>query len=262
MKKTFIIILSWCFFIPLGLAQSTVQPKQINNDEKGILFNKELTFDARFHTNGLAFALNYGKIKTYYLTRYYHFEIGEISHPKEFKQSFDIPNINGTGSSRSFIYGKQNDFFVLRAGYGIKRYYSEKAKKKGLAVGMTYEFGPSLGILKPYYLEINRVQDNTNTPILVTEKYSLDNASTFLNTNIIHGAAPFSKGLGELSIVPGFHGKIAAHFDWGAFDEFVKAIEAGIMLDVYFKKVPIMVSEENRPFFVNLYLSLQLGKRW
>ncbi|MFK8104977.1 MAG: hypothetical protein AB8G15_20835 [Saprospiraceae bacterium] len=262
MKKILILLLAWGFFMPWGSTQSTLQPRQLDSDDKGIIYDKELTFDARFHTNGLAFAVNYGRIKTYYLTKYYHFELGRISHPKEFKQSYDIPNINSPGNSRSFIFGKQNDFFVLRAGYGIKRYYSEKAKKRGLAVGMTYEFGPSLGILKPYYLEFNRVQDNTNNPIIVSERYTPETEASFLNVNTIHGAAPFTKGLGEISVIPGIHAKIAAHFDWGAFDEFVKAIEAGIMIDVYPKKVPIMVSEENRPFFVNLYLSLQLGKRW
>ena len=71
-----------------------------------------------------------------------------------------------------------------------------------------------------------------------------------------------------MSIIPGFHAKAGIHLDWGAFDEFVKAIEAGIMLDVFVKRVPILVENvdivnaENRPFFLNLYLNIQLGKRY
>jgi hypothetical protein len=81
------------------------------------------------------------------------------------------------------------------------------------------------------------------------------------------GSASFSQGLSEISIMPGFHAKAAAHFDWGAFDELVKAIEAGIQIDVFFKDVPIMIESpnlpnvENSPVFINLYLNLQLGKR-
>jgi hypothetical protein len=51
------------------------------------------------------------------------------------------------------------------------------------------------------------------------------------------------------------------HLDWGAFDEFLRALEVGIQLDIYPKKLPIMVNSENRPYFMNLYVSLQLGKR-
>ena len=35
----------------------------------------------------------------------------------------------------------------------------------------------------------------------------------------------------------------------------------GAMLDVFPKNVPLMVSEENTPFFFNFFLNLQLGKR-
>jgi hypothetical protein len=64
-----------------------------------------------------------------------------------------------------------------------------------------------------------------------------------------------------LSILPGIYGRAGVHVDWGAFDEYLKAVEAGIMLDIFPKKVPIMVNEENRPFFLNFYISAQLGKR-
>jgi len=41
----------------------------------------------------------------------------------------------------------------------------------------------------------------------------------------------------------------------------VKALEIGIMFDIFFKKVPIMVIDNNQPFFLNGYIILQLGKR-
>ena len=96
-------------------------------------------------------------------------------------------------------------------------------------------------------------------------KYTGDNIDEFLNVDRIYGSSGFRKGLNEIKPVPGAHGKIAVHFDWGAFDEFVKAFEAGIMVDVFIREVPILVDDtqfpENRPYFVNLYLTLQLGKR-
>ena len=70
------------------------------------------------------------------------------------------------------------------------------------------------------------------------------------------------KGVGETKLLPGAFARLSVHFDWCAFDEFIKSIDAGVMLDVFPKKVPIMVNQENKPYFLNLYLNLQLGKRW
>jgi len=184
MKKYFVYTLFFLFFFTGADAQGTFQPKRIDNTPVGIIYDKEFTFDIRLHTYGFALGLNIGRIKTYYRTRFYQFEIGEL-----------------------------------------------------------IEF-------------------------ISTEKYSDENASFFLDDRNIFGSAGFSRGLKEISLVPGFHAKAGVHLDWGAFDEFVKAIEAGFMLDVFVKKIPILVENndivnaENRPFFLNLYLNIQLGKRW
>jgi len=268
MKKSIFFILFAFLFSYQSQSQSSTS-KQFNSPEyKGVVYNKEFAFDVRLHTNGFAIAANFGKIKTFYKTRYYHIEIGEIRHPKEERQSFDWAGWSTSNSSKSFFFGKRNNLYVIRAGIGVKKYFTEKAKQRGLAVGMSYEAGPSLGLLKPYYLEIIHPADTPASYYVESEKYSAENASDFLDINSIYGASGFSKGLGEIRPIPGLHGKLGVHFDWGAFDEFVKAIDVGIMADVYFKEVPLMVeneaitNSENRPFFINLYLTLQLGKRW
>lgn len=256
----------WIFFLVLWLPIFTVAQTGlpatggVNYTSKGIVFNKELAFDFRLHTGGFAFAVNTGKIITYYKTKYYHFEFGDVRHQKEYKNQFR-GSTRGT-SPRSFVFGKQNNLFVLRTGVGFKRYFSEKARRKGLAVGINYEIGPSLALLKPYYIHVS-IPDQG----IVERKYSDDIAEYFLDINRISGASQFSKGIGETSVVPGGNAKLAVHFDWGAFDEYIKALEVGIMADFYYKKIPIMVENsaegvKNRPFFINLYVSLQLGKRW
>ena len=42
----------------------------------------------------------------------------------------------------------------------------------------------------------------------------------------------------------------------------VKALEAGIMIDAYGKKIPIMAFTENKQVFFNFYLTIMLGKKW
>jgi hypothetical protein len=266
------ILLFFAFFYTacINAQQSFDTSENIYEESKGIVYDREFTVDMKLHTNGYALGVNIARLKTYYLTRFFNIEIGEIKHPKEFRQSFDF-QAQSSKVSRAFVFGKQNNLLVLRGGLGEKRYFSEKARRKGLAVGVSYEGGASLGLLKPYYLELLRPVDS-DVPngefVIRSEKYSPNNADTFLEINRIYGSSGFSKGLGEISVIPGLHGKAAVHFDWGAFDEFVKAMEAGIMVDVFFQEVPIMVESplvqdsENSPFFINLYLNLQLGKRW
>ncbi|MEM1318650.1 MAG: hypothetical protein AAGG75_00270 [Bacteroidota bacterium] len=265
MKKEFTLVIVSILLSSLSFAQTTIQPKQIDYSNEGVIYNKELAIDLRIHTNnGFALAANFGQIKTYYKTHYYHFEIGAVRHPKEHRQSFD-PSGGFSRTSRSFMFGKQNSLFVLRAGLGRKRYFSEKAKQKGLALGITYEIGPAIGILKPYYLEIINEGNGTGDPFLVSTRYTEETASTFLDVTRIYGASGFTKGFSELSLVPGIQFKASVHFDWGAFDEFVKAMEAGIMGDIFIREMPIMADvefAENRPYFINLFLTLQLGKRW
>ncbi len=268
MYRTLTFFLFICLFSGVTFAQNgTFQPKQFAEESKGIVYDKELSFDLRLHTNGWAVAANIGKIQSYYKTKYYHIEVGELKHPKEFRHSFDYPSQFSGRTSKSFVFGKQNNLYAIRAGIGVKRYYSEKAKRKGVAVGISYEAGPTLGLQKPYYLDFWRQQDgSTNDIYLVSERYDGTNYDSFTDINRIYGASGFSKGFKEIKPIPGIHGKFSVHFDWGAFDEFVKAFEAGIMVDAFFKEVPIMVdrdgSAENRPYFINLYLTLQLGKRW
>lgn len=246
----------------LSFAQNTVQPKQLDYSSMGVLYSTERVFEIRPHTNGGAVSMQFGEIKTFYKTHYYQFDFGYIKHPKERRQTvtYNAGNPFAT-TSNSYTYGKQNHFLVLRGGVGKKIYYSEKAKRKGVAAGLNYEIGPSIGILNPYYLKLNRLQENGVDDYVSTERYTEENADVFLDNTKIIGSASFFKGFGHLSALPGIHARVGAHFSVGAFDEYVKAFEIGIMVDGFFQRVPIMVIDDNSPVIINAFLSFQIGKR-
>jgi len=272
MKFRFLCLIGLFFLGQSAIAQKSLKlGKNYYDESKGIIFSREVTVDFKLHTNGFGLGVNVGELQSYYSTSFWNIEFMEIKHPKELRQSFDFqPTTNGK-VSRAFIFGKQNSFFVLKGGLGRKTYFSEKAKRKGVAIGISYAAGPSLGILKPYFLELKYLEEQPtgNSEFVIrSEKFSEQNRDVFLDIGRVFGSSSFARGLGDLSIMPGAHAKVALHFDWGAFDEFVKAIEAGLMVDLYFDDVPIMVEDprvtaaENSPIFINLYLNLQLGKRW
>ncbi len=256
------IIIALLIFVAQLSAQRIISPKLVEIDWKGIVYKKEWSFDFRLHENGAAIAYNSGKIKSYHRTNYYHAEIGFTRDPREKSQS----KISLGGRSGSFIYGKVNNLINIRVGAGVKKYLSEKQKRKGIAVGYTYEFGPSIALLKPYYLDLiyTTEQEGMLKAFTVSEKYTQANADRFLNINSIDNKSSFFTGLDEISIRAGIQGKIGAHLSWGAFDKSVKAFETGVMFDLFASKIPILVETEeisNKPYFVRLYLNLQLGSR-
>jgi hypothetical protein len=240
-------------------AQSTLPP-----GFKGQIYSKERSLEVRAYTNGyFAAGVNWGKLKTFYKTTFITIELGQLRHPKEFRSSLDNIAFTRQGLGKSYIYAKQNNLYTLRLGWGAKRYFSEKDVHRGVAVGFSYTIGPTLGLIKPYYIDVS-LADPGSSPNSTPIKYSDENAYLFLDQFRIRGASGFTKGLSEIRPIPGGHARIGAHFDWGAYDEFVRALEVGIMLDVFPKVIPIMVERpitENRPYFLNFYIAAQLGKR-
>ena len=260
--RTFIICLFTLFIQSQIEAQRVIQPKLIEVDWKGIVYKNEWSIDIRLHENGAALAYNSGKIKSYRKTNYYQIELGFMKDPREKSQS----KISQSGTSGSFAFGKINSLFNLRFGVGTKHYLSEKEKRKGLAVGYTYMIGPSLALLKPYYLDLEYVVvvDEERVTEIRSEKFSEQNRDIFLNEDFIRGRSSFYKGFDEINIRAGIHGKIGAHFAMGAFDKYVKAFETGVMFDLFTSEIPILLETEsisNRPYFIKLYLNLQLGAR-
>jgi hypothetical protein len=227
----------------------------------GVIYNRETTVNLRLTTSrGFLVGMEFGRLRTYYKTTYFHLSVGELRHPKEQRQSAD-PLLSR--SFRPYIFGKQNNALMLRGAWGVKRYFSEKAKHRGVAVGASYTLGPTLALMKPYYLAI--CYPNPTRPgdcRIMHEKYSDENANLFLDENgRIKGASPFTRGLNEISPRPGVNASAALHLDWGAFDEFVKALEVGVMLDFFPTELPILVSDANQRLFVNFFVNLQFGKR-
>lgn len=260
LKRVLLTLSSMILVICLADAQRTILPKPIG--EESLVYETERIGEFRLHSNGFSLGYSVGDIETWYRTRYYYFDFGTLKHPKEYAQNFKFFN---TGffqeSSKPFVYGKRNRLYTLRAGIGKKRYFSEKARKKSVVVGLNYEYGFTIGILKPYYLKLRKYVDGGAESTIEVEKYSEENHDRFLDETAIFGGAEFRHGLDELKLKPGFHGKIGAHFSWGNQDNLIKAVEVGIMGDLFLSKVPIMVTEINKPYFLNVYLTLQIGKR-
>ena len=266
MNLRYIIIIGFALFFTSKevKSQTVFQPKPVDINMKGVLYDFERVFEMRIHPQGFAIGYKKGRLRSYYRTSYQNFEFGYVKDPREKRTNREV-SIPGFRVSSPYIYGKQNEFYTLRYSYGEKRYLSEKTRRKGLAVGIIYEGGLTMGLLKPYSLRFLRSDvDNPSDQFLELVEYSDEFRDDFLDERIIYGGAGFFKGWGSLSPIIGLHGKIGMHWGIGAFESKAKAIETGIMFDIFPGKVPILIEQDdisNSFYFFKLYLSFQFGNR-
>src|SRR5699024_4525643 len=126
----------------------------------------------------------------------FQFEVGETKHPKGKKTSRDqLYREPGTNyvrrtSGRRFVYGKKNVFYQIRLGYGRRRTIGKKGNKNGVEVSAIYMGGVTLGLLKPYYLELLD-ESGSNT---YYAKYTPETATDFLTLNNIVEGGGFKRG--------------------------------------------------------------------
>ncbi len=220
-------------------------------DTRDYQYKKEASGGFRAQTNGFSFFAEYGWIKDIYKTRLIQLE---YTYYIDYRQQ----KTQARGGDRDFFYGMQNKLHMLRFSYGIKRSIADKADHAGVRLSFFAFGGLSVALLKPYYLNLRTDAEGHVSP----ERYSAENATRFLSLDSIVEAAPARYGLSEISPVFGAHGKMGLDFDFGRRDEFLCALQTGIMLDVYYKQLPVMINSSNHFYQVALYVSIQLGKRW
>lgn len=226
-------------------------------------YERDFSIGGRLNTDGWSGFIEMGYRKSREKVNYFQFEFAEKKHPKEDKKPGAFKGVDIGGfvyTEKPYIFGKQNNFYQAKLGLGQRRLIGGKGNKNGVEVTALYYGGISVGLLKPYYLN---VQDQA-TGQSIEVKYGQDTAydALFLNRTRIIGGAGFGKGWSEISIVPGLHAKTGLRFDWAKFNDIVSALEVGVNAEYYTKEVPIMILQENKQFFFNAYLSLQFGKRW
>lgn len=259
MKNTFFIIAFTLFFSAEAVAQQ--QPLTASDMAKGIIYYKDYSVGLKLSGNGFGAFANISRRINLYKTKFWQFEINDVQNPKEYTQQSQYSGSYGFESPKSFVYGKQNNFYTINASIGMKRLIAEKAEKSGVELSLKYMGGVSLGIVKPYYLDLIYSTDNATIAYIQPQSYSQAGA-LFLNENYIYGASGFTYGLGGISILPGAHFKAGLNFDWAAYDDNIKALEVGITVDAYYKKVPIMVDNDfNQMIIPALYVSIEIGKR-
>lgn len=272
------LFLMVCMGLMIGLAadaqdESTSQPKKLKStrkaekrekinqmakaeEEGAIVYNKQWVMGAKLYNDGMSAFYEWGKKKTPYKGNIYIVELGTRKASNEYKVSYEDIGFFG----KPYIYAKQNVFLTTKIGFGQQYIIGGKANKNGVAVMAVYGGGISLGLLKPYYIEKTDPLNNEN----LTIKWQGDesrNDTLFLDQSTLSSSAGFFKGFNEIKIRPGLFAKTGLRFDYGRYNEIVSAIECGINVEYYFSEMPIMVNNQAKTFFANVYVGFEFGRR-
>ncbi|MCW3120859.1 MAG: hypothetical protein JWQ38_351 [Flavipsychrobacter sp.] len=218
----------------------------------------ELSFGYRINTDGWSFYTDFGKVTSktpkqsdmWYDVRFLQLEFSEKKDPAEQKVTAD----DGYGNQTKYRYGKINNFYGAKLGLGFRKMLAGKPDPGTVSIHWVGVIGGSLGLLKPYYLKV------FSDPSAI--KYSDNTQNDFLNQQVIMGSAGFSKGFDQLSFIPGGHLKSAVHFDFSTNRKNAVAVEVGFNLEYYSKPVPILANQKPVPYFMDLFMAFQYGRRW
>ncbi len=258
MRKLFLII------IALVIAGSSFAQKQskkekrdhnrkridalIKQEEEGVIaYKKHTIFGGKLINNGYGAFVEFGRLNSVKKGMLYQLEIAEYKSNREEKQS------NLYAYSTPFIFGKQNFFYPVKLGVQQQILFGNKSNKNGVSITGNYGGGISVGLLRPYYVQLGA----TNTYV----KYQSADSAKFLDPSGISGGPGFSKGWSDVTVTPGAYLKTALRFDYGSYNEIVSALEIGISADYYSKKIPLVVHEKQKQFFFTGYVAILFGRR-
>ena len=236
MRGIILLALLIAYWTP-GRAQQTIY------EETRVLYKKEMAGGIIIHGDGWGFNFVHAKHLTARDRRVLGIELVGMRHPKEIK-SFN-PYYE---DSRGYFYGKQNSMLILRPTVGRKHQITDKIRHGGVEVNLVWGVGPSLGLLKPVYLQIGK-PDNFPYEIIVVERYD----PIRHGVQNIYGRAGWFTGFNEMFLMPGAFGRFGLNFEHSGQAAGIKSLEVGVSMDAYARSVPIMAElegVENKQFFL------------
>jgi hypothetical protein len=266
-SKLFLTVLASTLVISLYAQDSTSVPRpqnkktakrdRMNNlmrmeEEGDLIFNKHNIFGIRLATDGYGISFEKGKYKTPTKTLLFEFELNEKKSPKEHRISATSDGFNYT----SVVPYKLNNLYEFKMAVGQQHLIGGKGNKNGVAVTALYTGGITLGLLKPYYLDIqNQITGQTS-------RKTFDQVIHDTTTgDAITGASGFTVGWGHLSLKPALNAKQAMRFDYGRLNQSITAIEVGLTEEFFFSKIPQVYLVPQKQFFFNAYVSILFGSR-
>jgi hypothetical protein len=217
--------------------------------QERIFYRNEKSIGLSLNSNGFGLSGRYAKRISARKKTIWEIDGANIKHPKEVRIS------NSYYNNRSFVYGKQNLFINLHGGWGKQHEMFRKVDRGGISIRRYFSVGPTLGFLKPIYYEVFKSGGGVNDYYISEEKFDPS-----IHYGYIYGRASFFKGFNEITVTPGIYGRFGLSFEYSKSDITIHAIETGISLDLFPRKMEIMATEDNDFYFLTLFVAYRFGK--
>jgi hypothetical protein len=237
------------------LAISTIGYSQGEIDKQTkIFFRNERTWSGSLNSNGWGINYRFAKRLNAFNSILFDVDFASVRHPKEIKSQSPYRGSWG----RSYVFGKTNEAFSLRAGTGYQKELFSKFDQGGISIRFIGGGGLSLALLKPvYYQKITGF--NPVTMELIKEQ-SLFDPDYMQSVYDIYDRESFFIGMNKPGFVPGVFARAGICFEYSSEDRSVRALEGGVQLEGFLKKLPILSIEDNQQLFLTLYITYRFGK--
>ena len=224
--------------------------QEIESGNAKALLTKDFQVGLNLNTLGWGVVFDMAKQKNVKYKRTFGVVLTNIGHEKELK-------LVGTSGSKGYYFGKVNSLIALRLTFGGNYKLYKSKREGGVEIHYKWRFGPSFGLSKPVYLEIDK---SVNGGIVhVPERYNPD--VHFIGT--IYSSTNWIKGLGESSLKTGLFTKSGFDFNFATYRRGISGGEIGVMLDYFpFNEIEILHKQTEQKVFVSLYLQFNLGKKY
>ncbi len=259
MNRIILLFLMLCCIPAAAQEKSSKQKKKelrrekidaiIRQEEEGVIkYTKHTVLGLKATSDGFGGFFEIGRAKSTRKSWLFQLEMTERKHPKEIKADFAPFQIS------PIIFGKANYFYPVKLGMQQQYLLGNKSNKNGVSITANFGGGISLGLLRPYTIEV----EDGNKLTKVT--YYTD-SSKFLNTSIYHNNGGFFSGWNAVKVVPGIYIKPALRFEFGMYNEMVNAIEVGLHAEYYTKEIEQMIFMKQDKFFFGGFVAFAFGRR-
>lgn len=238
--------------ILIFVAWSTPLWSQIPAEEPiDYIYRSHWYLGPRLASNGLGFDFHYERRFQDKLRHGFEFSVSQIKAHKESRITNPYYE-----ESKSYVFGKINQVYTLRLSYLFTRSLFEQKRFKGVSIRYKQSVGLSLGLLKPVYVKIKEpfIEDITIKP--TDERYD----PTIHTEEYVFGRSSMFMGFSELTKHLGACYKTGFQFDFNANKSHISAVEIGVQMDIFPRKLTMFYTGKNRQFHPALYATVQLGK--
>lgn len=233
------------FLVVLFSLSTRAQVEKTIVGEQDVEMTKELTAGLNLHTNGGLIGGFSFKYQIRYNDRFYHYfnlEIANIKHRKEERFA--------TFSGSSVILGKTNYLFSIRPQYGQQFLLFNKYPEDGVRLNAVVAGGPTIGLVKPYYVKVERDSSFQVVPYTAT----LDDP--------IVGNGGFFNGFDQITTKIGFNLKLGLDLEFSNYESTLTGIESGWIFEVFGEDIPLFISNQQTQFFNALYITIYFGSKY